>query len=90
MIGLYPITLESSSGLAVRIGTMLFYGKDLRLIEEYPYRIKSLRKQRIDQLIRRIIPDRYLIVIVGPASKIIGQLKAIKEISKIEVKNGGN
>lgn len=88
--GLYPITLESSSALASRIGSLLFYGKGLGSLEEFTCRIRRFTKQQADELIRRFIPEKYLIVILGPASQIKDQLKTLKEISSIEVKNGGN
>ncbi len=90
LTGLYPISLESSSYFASKIATFLFYQLPLRDLTHYQIEVMRMEKERVDELVRKYIPDNYLVFITGPAEKIKPQLEQIRKISRIEVKNGGD
>ncbi len=90
LTGLYPISLESSSYLASKIATFLFYQLPLRDLTHYQIEVMKMEKRRVNELVRRYIPENYLVFVVGPADKIKPQLEQIRKISRIEVKNGGD
>ena len=82
--GSFPLTVETSSAIALQVLNQLFYGMPLKDLETYRDRVNQVG---VDDIVRvaqaSLQPDRLAIVLVGDASTFVDQLKA-QGFSKFE------
>lgn len=75
--GSFPLTIETPSAIALQVLNQLFYGLDLKSLEQLRDRVDGVTVEDLQAAARQFVkPDRLSIVLVGDASKFVGQLKS--------------
>ena len=75
--GSFPLTIETPSAIALQVLNQIFYGLDLKDLEQLRERVEAVTVEDLQATARQFVkPDRLSIVLVGDASKFVGQLKA--------------
>jgi zinc protease len=75
--GSFPLTIETPSAIAIQVLNQIFYGLDLKDLEQLRERVEAVTVDDLQATARQYVkPDRLSIVLVGDASKFVGQLKA--------------
>lgn len=74
LIGSFPYTLQTVSGLAQRLATLLVCGLPDDYYQRYPEAIGEVDAERVQAVARRHLhPDRLAVVAVGPAAELAPQ-----------------
>lgn len=75
--GSFPLTIETPSAIALQVLNQIFYGLALKDLEQLRDRVEAVTVEDLQAAARQFVkPDRLSIVLVGDASKFVGQLKA--------------
>ncbi|MBP8273208.1 MAG: insulinase family protein [Acidobacteria bacterium] len=75
--GSFPLTIETPSAIALQVLNQIFYGLDLKDLEQLRDRVENVTVEDLQAAARQFVkPDRLSIVLVGDASKFVGQLRA--------------
>lgn len=75
--GNFPLTVETPGAIASQVLNQIFYGLDLKDLEQMRERVNAVTQRDIEASARKwLFPDRLSIVLVGDASKFVDQLKA--------------
>jgi zinc protease len=75
--GSFPLTIETPSAIALQVLNQIFYGLDLKDLEQLRERVEGITVEDLQSVARQYVkPDRLAIVLVGDATKFVGQLKA--------------
>lgn len=75
--GSFPLTIETPSAIALQVLNQIFYGLDLKDLEQLRERVEAVTVEDLQAAAKQFVrPDRLSIVLVGDASKVVGQLKA--------------
>jgi len=75
--GSFPLTVETPGAIALQVLNQIFYGLDLKDLEQLRERVDAVTVQDLQTTARKwLFPDRLSIVLVGDASKFVDQLKA--------------
>jgi len=78
MSGSFPLTIETPSAIAMQVLNLLFFGLPLEQLEHYREDVDRVSPADIQRVAKQFLfPDRLSMVLVGEASTIIAQLKAI-------------
>jgi zinc protease len=78
LTGSFPLTIETPGAIALQVLNAVFYGLDLQDLQTYRERVNNLTPEDIQRVAQQYLqPDRLSIVLVGDASKFIGQLPAV-------------
>lgn len=78
LAGNFPLTVESPSAIAQQVLSHLFFGIDPIEIEKYRDKVVAVRAEDILRVAKEfLMPDRLTIVLVGDATAIAPQLKAV-------------
>lgn len=78
LTGSFPLTIETPGAISLQVLNAVFYGLDLQELQTYRERVNSLTPEDIQRVAQQYLqPDRLSIVLVGDASKFIGQLPAV-------------
>lgn len=78
LAGNFPLTIESPSAIAQQVLSHLFFGLDPLEIEKYRDKVEAVKAEDILRVAKEFLkPDKLTIVLVGDASAIAGQLKAV-------------
>jgi len=78
MSGSFPLTIETPSAIAMQVLNLLFFGLPLKHLENYREEVGRVSPADVQRVAKQFLfPDRLSIVLVGEASTIIAQLKAI-------------
>jgi zinc protease len=76
LAGLFPLSLESNEQVAEKLCDMALYGLSAEEIAEYPERVRAVSAAEVVEVARRTFPrERGVVVAVGPAARIAGQLE---------------
>ena len=76
LAGSFPLTIETPSQIALQILNHVFYGIDLKDLDDFPERVHAVTPGDIQRVAQRYIqPDRLAIVLVGDADRFVSQLK---------------
>ena len=76
LAGSFPLTIETPSQIALQILNHVFYGIDLKNLDDFPERVNAVTPGDIQRVAERYIqPDRLAIVLVGDADPFVSQLK---------------
>lgn len=75
--GSFPLTIETPSAIALQVLNQIFYGLDLKDLEQLRDRVEAVTVEDLQAAARQYVrPDRLSIVLVGDAAKFIPQLRA--------------
>lgn len=75
--GSFPLTIETPSAIALQVLNQIFYGLELKDLEQLRERVEAVTVDDLQAAAKQFIkPDRLSIVLVGDASKFVGQLRA--------------
>ena len=75
--GSFPLTIETPSAIALQVLNQIFYGLDLKDLEQLREHVEAVTVEDLQSAAKQFVkPDRLAIVLVGDASKFVGQLKA--------------
>jgi zinc protease len=75
--GSFPLTVETPGAIALQVLNQIFYGLDLKELEQLRERVDAVSVQDLQATAKKwLFPDRLSIVLVGDASKFVDQLKA--------------
>jgi zinc protease len=81
LIGVFPYTLQTVSGLAGRLETLAVYGLPDDYYAGYAERLRAIGPDRIAEVAQRHLrPDDLAVVAVGPAAELGPQLEGIGEV----------
>ena len=76
LAGLFPLSLETNEQVAEKLCDMALYGLSAEEIAEYPERVRAVTAAEVVEVARRTFPrERGVVVAVGPAARIAGQLE---------------
>ncbi len=88
MAGSFPLTIETPSAIALQVLNQLFYGLDLKELEQFRERVYGVTPEEIQRVAQKYLhPDRLSVVLVGDASQFVDQLKTVgfTEIERVPV-----
>ncbi|MCC7008577.1 MAG: insulinase family protein [Acidobacteria bacterium] len=88
--GHFPLSIESPSAIAEQVLSHLFYGLDLKEIDQYLDKVTTVTPGDIQRIARELLkPDQLSIVLVGDANGFVPQLKAagFPEFERISVQD---
>lgn len=75
--GSFPLTIETPSAIALQVLNQIFYGLELKELEQLRERVEAVTVDDLQSAARAYVkPDRLSIVLVGDAAKFIPQLRA--------------
>ena len=75
--GSFPLTIETPSAIALQVLNQIFYGLPLKDLEQLRDRVEAVTVDDLQAAAKEFVkPDRLSIVLVGDASKFVGQLRA--------------
>lgn len=75
--GSFPLTIETPSAIALQVLNQIFYGLELKDLEQLRERVEAVTVDDLQSAARQYVkPDRLSIVLVGDASKFVPQLRA--------------
>lgn len=75
--GSFPLTIETPSAIALQVLNQIFYGLELKDLEQLRDRVEAVTVDDLQAAARQYVrPDRLSIVLVGDAAKFIPQLRA--------------
>lgn len=78
MAGSFPLTIETPGAIALQVLNQLFFGLDLKELEAFRERVYAVTPEEIQRVAQKYLrPDRLSVVLVGDASKFVGQLKSV-------------
>jgi zinc protease len=78
LAGNFPLTIETPDAIALQVLNALFYELDLRELPTYRERVNSVTPDDIQRVARAYLrPGRLSVVLVGDASKFVGDLKRV-------------
>ena len=78
MSGNFPLAIETPSAIAMQVLNQLFFGVSLDELETYREQVTTVSVADIQRVAKQFLfPDRLSIVLVGDASTVVGQLKAM-------------
>jgi zinc protease len=76
LAGNFPLTIETPDAIALQVLNALFYGLELKELPDYPDRVNRIAPEDIQRVARAYLrPGRLSVVLVGDASKFLGNLK---------------
>lgn len=76
LAGSFPLTIETSSAIALQVLNALFYGLDLKDLQTFPERVRAVTPGDIQRVAEEFLkPDRLSIVLVGDADRFVSQLR---------------
>jgi len=76
LTGSFPLTIETPSQIALQVLNAVFYGLDLKELENYRERVNAVSVDDLQRVAREYLhPDRLTIVLVGDAASFVDQLK---------------
>ena len=76
LTGSFPLTIETPSQIALQVLNAVFYGLDLKELENYRERVNAVSTDDLQRVAREYLhPDRLAIVLVGDAASFVDQLK---------------
>lgn len=76
--GNFPLTIETPSAIAIQVLNQLFYGLDLKSLEQMRDQVSMVTADQLQAVARKWLKsDRLSIVLVGDASKFVGQLRSL-------------
>jgi len=84
--GLFSLSLSAQGGIAERLVQeyMLDLPKDY--LESYRARIQSVTAEQVQEVARKyILTDRPVIVVVGDASKLAGELRTVGQVQVLDI-----
>lgn len=75
--GSFPLTIETPSAIAMQVLNQIFYGLELKDLEQLRERVEAITVDDLQSAARAYVkPDRLSIVLVGDANKFVPQLRA--------------
>jgi hypothetical protein len=75
LTGSFPLTIETPSQIALQVLNAVFYGLDLKELENYRERVNAVSVDDLQRVAREYLhPDRLTIVLVGDAASFVKQL----------------
>lgn len=78
LAGSFPLGLETADDIALQVLNILFFDLDVKELETYPDRVNSVSSEEIQRVARQFVkPQRLSIVLVGDATQVLPQLKAM-------------
>ncbi|MBA2354216.1 MAG: insulinase family protein [Acidobacteria bacterium] len=78
LAGSFPLGLETADDIALQVLNLLFFDLDVKELETYPDRVNKVTSDDIQRVARQFIkPQRLSIVLVGDATLVLPQLKAV-------------
>jgi len=78
LAGSFPLGLETADDIALQVLNLLFFDLDVKELETYPDRVNKITSDDIQRVARQFIkPQRLSIVLVGDATRVLPQLKAV-------------
>jgi zinc protease len=76
LVGVFPYTLQTVSGLARLLGRLVVYGLPDDYWERYPEAVQAVSRERVQEVAQRHLrPDALAIVAVGPAGDLAPQFE---------------
>jgi zinc protease len=76
LAGSFPLSIETPSQIALQILNHVFYGIDLKNLDDFPERVNAVTPGDIQRVAEKYIqPDRLSIVLVGDADTFVSQLR---------------
>lgn len=82
LIGVFPYTLQTVSGLAGRLETLAVYGLPDDYYAGYAERLRAIGPAQVAEAARRHLrPDDLAVVVVGPAAELAPQLEGLGELT---------
>lgn len=82
MIGVFPYTLQTVSGLAARLEILAVYGLPDDHYERFPDRVRAIDRERLQEVARRHLrPDSMVVVAVGPADELAPQFEGLGTVT---------
>lgn len=83
--GSFPLSIETADDIALQVLNLLFFDLDVRDLETYRDRVNAVTANDIQRVARQFVkPGRLSIALVGDASKVLPQLKAVG-VDNVEV-----
>jgi len=78
LTGSFPLTIETPSAIALQVLSAVFFGLDLRELENFRERVNAVTVDDIQRVARTYLhPDQLSIVLVGDAAKFEKQLAGV-------------
>ncbi|MBW3628528.1 MAG: insulinase family protein [Gemmatimonadetes bacterium] len=88
--GVFPLTLQTTSGVASRLAEMVLYDLPRDYFEKYPGEVLAVQADEVERVANQYLaPDEAAVVIVGDAARIRGELEAL-ELGPVEVLDAGS
>ncbi len=85
LAGSFPLSIETADDIALQVLNLLFFDLDVKDLETYRDRINAVTSDDIQRVARQFVkPGRLSIVLVGDASQVLPQLKAVG-VDNVEV-----
>jgi len=85
LAGSFPLSIETADDIALQVLNLLFFDLDVKELETYRDRINAVTSDDIQRVARQFVkPGRLSIVLVGDASQVLPQLKAVG-VDNVEV-----
>lgn len=76
--GSFPLTIETPGNIAMQVINAVFFGRDLKEIENYRERVNAVTVDDVQRVSQKYLhPDRLSIVLVGDATKFSRELPAL-------------
>jgi zinc protease len=83
--GSFPLSIETADDIALQVLNLLFFDLDVKDLETYRDRVNAVTSDDIQRVAKQFVkPGRLSVVLVGDASKVMPQLKAVG-VDNIEV-----
>jgi zinc protease len=83
--GSFPLSIETADDIALQVLNLLFFDLDVKDLETYRDRVNAVTSDDIQRVARQFVkPGRLSVVLVGDASKVLPQLKAVG-VDNVEV-----
>ncbi|HUO86036.1 MAG TPA: pitrilysin family protein [Thermoanaerobaculia bacterium] len=75
VVGTFPYTLQTSSGLAERLQTLVVHGLPDDYYDRLPAAVEAVDRETVREMARRHLrPEELVVVAVGPAAELLPQL----------------
>src|SRR5688572_5692976 len=88
--GVFPLTLQTTSGVASRLAELVLYGLPHDYFDQYPAQVLAVSAQEVHRVANRYLsPDQAAVVIAGDASRIREEIEAL-DLGPVEVVDPGD
>ena len=78
LAGIFPLSMETTSGIAIRIAWAFVHGLPTDYLARYRERVRAVEVDDVARAaVRRLHPDALTIVVVGDADRVAPELEAL-------------